>query len=64
MTTIETAKHTNAKYFVEWVNNNGESYYQLVRTKDVAILYANPELREVWAECFLCGISKSDVVLW
>lgn len=49
MTTEETAKRTKTGYFIEYVcpidaYGNQSFYYQLVRTKDCAILYANEDI--------------------
>lgn len=69
MTTQETAKLTKTKFFIEYVYpfdayGNQSFYYQLVRTKDCAILYANEELTNVQLYCWLNDISKNDVSLW
>lgn len=34
-------------YYVEQVTNNGTTYFQLVRTRDLAILYSNVSLSRV-----------------
>ena len=46
MDTLETAKQTKTAYFIEYVYpidayGKQSFYFQLVRTKDCAILYAN-----------------------
>ena len=68
MTTIETAKMTETKYFVEYVTRPSIpgfiAYYALVRTSDQAYLYANAELDNIWLYCFHAGISKNDSPLW
>lgn len=64
MKTTEIAKRTITPYFIEYVNNNGEFYYQLVRTRDEAILYSNEEIREVAAESFAMGLSTHDVTIY
>lgn len=65
MTTQEILERTSTKYFIEYVYDNGPFvYYQLVRTSDLAILYANSELDFVFAFCFKRQISSDDVTLW
>ena len=65
MTTTEIAKRATTKYFIEYINNDlNNTYWQLVRTKDAAILFANSGLENVYVHCFLCGISRDDVSLW
>ena len=61
MNTIETAKRTNTKYFIEYLSN---TYFQLVRSKDAAILAAYNDLTTLYAECFVRGIHNEDVTLW
>lgn len=69
MTTEDTAKQTNTKYFIEYVypiNAYGKQsfYFQLVRTKDLAILFSNEDLKNVEIECWKMGIAKKDVTIW
>lgn len=69
MNTIETAKITTTPYFVEYVcrqkeGQGLETYYQLVRTADVAILYANESLDNVYLHCFFEGINIKEISLW
>lgn len=39
------------QYRIEYVNNNNDSYYQLVRIKDDAILYANSDEAQIVSYC-------------
>lgn len=65
MTTIELAKRTNTKYFIEYICADlSNTYFQLVRAKDAAILAAYNDLTVLYAECFVCGIHNEDVTLW
>jgi hypothetical protein len=41
-----------ASYYIEFISNNGVSYFQLVRGKDDAILYANQSLARVADKLF------------
>lgn len=53
-----------AKYVIDYVYDNapGEPnyYYQIVRVKDDAILYANPDKNNVIAECWKRGIPYNE----
>lgn len=56
------------KYFIDYVcpvdaYGNQSLYHQLVRTKDDAILYANPKLDYVLIECWKRGINKKEVTI-
>lgn len=57
------------KYYVDFVcefdndHNLINSYHQIVRTEDDAILYANSDIRQIYAECFLRGINRTDVTI-
>lgn len=69
MNTKETAQMTKTPYFIEYVyskDSYGQAlfYYQLVRTSDLAILYANAIFDKVVAECWSNDISKRDVTIW
>lgn len=66
MTTQETAKRTNTPYFIEYIHEGDSNsfYFQLVRTKDEAILYANPEIEFVFSRCFQLGITKEQITIW
>lgn len=65
MDTIELAKRTNTKYFIEYICADlSNTYFQLVRTRDAAILFAFEDLTTVYAECFVRGIHNEDVTLW
>lgn len=64
MTTFETSLRTSTPYFIEYVHENEQFYFQLVRTKDQAILYANPDLQYVYAHCFSAGITREQITLW
>ena len=65
MNTAEIAKINKTKYFIEYICNDlNNTYYQLVRTEDQAILCAFSKLDDVYARCFLCGIHCSEVSLW
>lgn len=60
----------NTKYYIDYVcefdssKNVICSYYQLVRTKDDAILYANAKISYIYAECFCRGINKDEVTIF
>ena len=45
MNTQETTKER--EYYVEMVTNNGVTYFQVVRRRDVAILYSSVSLSRV-----------------
>lgn len=69
MDTFETAKLTKTKYFIEYTYptdayGNQKFYYQLVRTKDCAILYANKDINNVFIHCWKNDIKKVDVTIW
>jgi len=69
MTTLETAQRTNTAYFIDYVcpvdaYGKQSFYFQLVRTKDCAILYANEDIQNVFVECWKMDISKKDVTIW
>lgn len=65
MTTIETAKRTKTTYFIEYVCDDiNNTYWQLVRSRDAAILAAKEDLNDIYAHCFICGINKQDVTIW
>jgi hypothetical protein len=54
------------KYFVDYIYNNptvSNSYYQLVRRYDDAILYANKELDNVFIRCWELGITRDEIVV-
>lgn len=62
MDTIETAQRTKAAYFIEYVYpvdayGKQSFYFQLVRTKDCAILYANENINNVFIACWKMDIS-------
>lgn len=59
-------KPAETPYYIDYIYNNpsGENfYYQLVRRRDNAILYANPNLDFVKLRCWELGISKDDIVI-
>lgn len=65
MTTIETANRTKTTYFVEYICDDlNNTYWQLVRSRDAAILAAHKDLNDIYADCFICGINKQDVTIW
>lgn len=69
MDTIETAQRTKTAYFIEYVypvDAYGKQlfYFQLVRTKDCAILYANENINNVFIACWKMDISHKDVTIW
>ena len=69
MNTLETAKQTKTAYFIEYVNTidaygKQSFYFQLVRTKDCAILYANENINNVFIACWEMDISHKDVTIW
>ena len=56
--------HDNAKYVVDYVyDGEGEFnyYYQLVRMKDGAILYANKDRNYVILDCWKRGLKFEEV---
>ena len=69
MTTQETAKMTKTPYFIEYVSpvdayGRKSFYYQLIRTSDLMILYANESYYNVIVECWRNDISKNEVTVW
>ena len=56
-------KKTN--YYIETVTDNKDFalYYQVVRRRDEAILYANETLENVFLHCWAMDIKYNDVVL-
>ena len=65
MTTIEISKLTKTTYFVEYICDDiNNTYWQLVRSSDMAILAARKDLDDIYAHCFICGINKQDVTIW
>ncbi|MDR1459087.1 MAG: hypothetical protein LBI60_02610 [Bacteroidales bacterium] len=54
------------KYYIDYIYENtaGANFcHQLVRNSDKAILYANPNLDNVFLYCFKVGISAKDVTV-
>ena len=52
-------------YFVEYICDDiNNTYCQLVRSRDAAILAAHKDLNDIYAHCFICGINKQDVTIW
>lgn len=64
MTTEQTAKQTKTKYFIQYVHNNKQWYYELIRTADLAILYANEDENNVKLHCWVNNIPASEVTIW
>lgn len=69
MTTSETAQRTKTTYFIEYVYpidayGKQSFYFQLVRTKDCAILYANDNINNVFIACWKMDIQHNDVTIW
>lgn len=65
MTTQEIANLASTKYFIEYLCENLDTaYYQIVRTADCAILYANESIDNIFVHCFHQGINREDVSLW
>lgn len=69
MTTEEIAELTETKYFIEYVSPvdpywKKSFYYQLVRTKDCAIIFSNADLQYIFSECWKMDIQKDDVTIW
>lgn len=65
MITIETARRTKTRYFIEYVCTDlNNTYWQLVRSCDAAILSAQKDLSDLYAICFVYGINKQDVTVW
>jgi hypothetical protein len=56
---------TESKYYIDYIHSNptGDSYHQLVRRSDDAILYANPNLDYALVYCFKAGIHRDEVVI-
>lgn len=53
-------------YYIDYIHDKGittEPYFQLVRRRDEAILYANANLDFVKLRCWELGISKDDIVI-
>lgn len=62
MTTIENAKLSRTPYFIEYVCDDlNNTYWQLVRTRDVAILSTSRDLNDLVAACV---IIRTDVTIW
>jgi len=56
----------NSKYYIDFIYDvpvGQDSYYQLIRRSDGAILSAHPDLDDIFIFCFLAGISKNDLVI-
>ena len=54
------------KYYIDYIYDKhygANYYYQLVRTKDDAILYANENLDYVKIRCRELGIPKEEIIL-
>lgn len=69
MDTKETAQRTETAYFIEYVYpvdayGKQSFYFQLVRTKDCAILYANENINNVFIACWKMDIPHKDVTIW
>lgn len=69
MDTIETAQRTKTAYFIEYVYpvdayGKQSFYFQLVRTNDCAILYANENINNVFIACWKMDIPHKDVTIW
>lgn len=65
MSTIEIAKQTKTKYFIEYICDDlNKTYWQLVRSKDAAILCAMTDLYDVYAHCFIHSIDRDEVTIW
>jgi hypothetical protein len=69
MDTLETAKQTKTAYFIEYVYpidayGKQSFYFQLVRTKDCVILYANENINNVFIACWKMDIPHKDVTIW
>lgn len=65
----ELAKRTKTPYYIEYVYpvdayGNQTFYFQLVRTKDCAILYANPIIENCMLHCWKLDIKRKDVTIW
>lgn len=56
----------NAEYVIDYVYDNPTGcnfYYQIVRLSDEAILYANPDIKNVKIRCWKLGIPANKVSL-
>lgn len=56
----------DAPYYIDYIYDkdlSSEPYFQLVRRKDDAILYANSNLDFVKLRCWELGIKKDDIVI-
>ena len=55
------------KYYIDWkcekYQGNFNTYHQIVRTADDAILYANESLENIFLYCFHAGYSKDDITI-
>lgn len=65
----ELAKRTKTPYYIEYVYpvdayGRQTFYFQLVRTKDCAILYANPTIENCMLYCWKLDIKRKDVTIW
>lgn len=62
-----THANITTKYYVDYVCEKTASdfitYFQLVRTIDEAILYANENLDNIFLHCFHIGIHKDDLTI-
>lgn len=65
MNTLETTKQTKTAFeYVNTIDAYGKQSFQLVRTKDCAILYANENINNVFMACWKMDISHKDVTIW
>ena len=65
MKTNEIANRAKTTYFIEYICDDlNNTYWQLVRSRDAAILAAQKDLSDIYAHCFVCGINKQDVTIW
>lgn len=50
------------KYLIKKIDASDHYYYSLIRRRDDAILYSNPDIKNVEIECWKKGIDKKDVI--
>ena len=57
----------STKYYIDFIYDKDAqgltTYFQLVRTKDDAILYANEEINNIFLHCWKVGIANNEVTV-
>lgn len=70
MRTKELAEITGTRYFIEYVfpedmvHGKLEFYFQLVRTKDLEIIFKDTDINNVYLYCWKNGITAKDVNIY